>query len=178
VSVDEQIVNELRAGAESLAAYRSVVLGWPESDSTRDRLRGVADVLALYLLDVRRLLIPSLAARDDQSTTPARVAPSSASLADRINDTDRVLAEWLMAHPLSVEGPNGTSRDPVHRLVCHIGAVLKGLPGDATGDSERACGHLEAMLTRPLALLRAEISLAISYISAMPRGGDGSIDAH
>jgi hypothetical protein len=171
-----------------------------------DCLNYVSRYLGDYLLRGERtkFRIPSPGAGQDAhhgTDSGPDVLPHSPTLrqlaagfAQRVQITDAVLTDWLIAHRVGFADPgeiagdtqlfadallceaSALDADPLLLLVCHIRDVLAEAAKHAN-QSRELLRHLDAKLTKPMRVLRAEIAAATALNAASRAFAKSSVDS-
>jgi hypothetical protein len=162
-------------------------------DDPFEYLDSVRWSLANYVLRgdrTRRLvnapnLLVELGPSDDALARAGRTLSTRADeLADHVQYTNTVVADWLVAHRVAVANPcyldsnvlfdrcrhgqldpTAIGEDPLYLLICHLHDVLETLEDSDVADSP-ALEHLQVQLTLPLRAVQQEVAAAMAYGAA------------
>ena len=187
-------VGELTTLADHLYGMADLARHEPElGEDTFVRLDDLRWLLGSYVIKggrIRRLAqLPDLLASCDVRCRPEHtidaVRVAAADLVQRINDTNTVTVDWLLAHRVALPDPNhldsnallgryhrldvepmSISGDPLYLLTCHIHDILETV--ECVGDVEHPVLEvLETQLARVLTTVEDEITSAQALNTAL-----------
>lgn len=187
-------VGELTTLADHLYGMADLARHEPElGEATFLRLDDLRWLLGSYVIKggrIRRLAqLPDLLASCDVRCRPEHtidaVRVAAADLVQRINDTNTVTVDWLLAHRVALPDPNhldsnallgryhrldvepmSISGDPLYLLTCHIHDILETV--ECVGDVEHPVLEvLETQLARVLTTVEDEITSAQALNTAL-----------
>ncbi|HEY5843022.1 MAG TPA: hypothetical protein VIU87_16455, partial [Mycobacterium sp.] len=187
-------VGELTTLADHLYGMADLARHEPElGEETFVRLDDLRWLLGSYVIKggrIRRLAqLPDLLASCDVRCRPEHtidvVRVAAADLLQRINDTNTVTVDWLLAHRVALPDPNhldsnallgryhrldvepmSISGDPLYLLTCHIHDILETV--ECVGDVEHPVLEvLETQLARVLTSVEDEITSAQALNTAL-----------
>jgi len=187
-------VGELTTLADHLYGMADLARHEPElGEDTFVRLDDLRWLLGSYVIKggrIRRLAqLPDLLASCDVRCRPEHtidvVRVAAADLLQRINDTNTVTVDWLLAHRVALPDPDhldsnallgryhrldvepmSISGDPLYLLTCHIHDILETV--ECVGDVEHPVLEvLETQLARVLTTVEDEITSAQAFNTAL-----------
>ena len=187
-------VGELTTLADHLYGMADLARHEPElGEATFLRLDDLRWLLGSYVIKggrIRRLAqLPDLLASCDVRCRPEHtidaVRVAAADLVQRINDTNTVTVDWLLAHRVALPDPDhldsnallgryhrldvepmSISGDPLYLLTCHIHDILETV--ECVGDVEHPVLEvLETQLARVLTTVEDEITSAQALNTAL-----------
>ena len=187
-------VGELTTLADHLYGMADLARHEPElGEATFVRLDDLRWLLGSYVIKggrIRRLAqLPDLLASCDVRCRPEHtidvVRVAAADLLQRINDTNTVTVDWLLAHRVALPDPDyldsnallgryhrldveptSISGDPLYLLTCHIHDILETV--ECVGDVEHPVLEvLETQLARVLTTVEDEITSAQALNTAL-----------
>ena len=187
-------VGELTTLADHLYGMADLARHEPElGEATFVRLDDLRWLLGSYVIKggrIRRLAqLPDLLASCDVRCRPEHtidaVRVAAADLVQRINDTNTVTVDWLLAHRVALPDPDhldsnallgryhrldvepmSISGDPLYLLTCHIHDILETV--ECVGDVEHPVLEvLETQLARVLTTVEDEITSAQAFNTAL-----------
>ena len=186
-------VGELTTLADHLYGMIDLARHEPELEETFVRLDDLRWLLGSYVIKggrIRRLAqLPDLLASCDVRCRPEHtidaVRVAAADLVQRINDTNTVTVDWLLAHRVALPDPDhldsnallgryhrldvepmSISGDPLYLLTCHIHDILETV--ECVGDVEHPVLEvLETQLARVLTTVEDEITSAQAFNTAL-----------
>ncbi len=162
-------------------------------EDTFVRLDDLRWILGSYVIKggrIRRLiqlpdLLESLAVEAHTDTAADSVGSTATELLHRIQDTNSVTIDWLLAHRAALPDPDfldsnalldrynrleieptTVSGDPLYLLACHIHDMLETTAGFGSADHSQL-DRLEAQLAKPVIAIENEIKAAIAFNDAL-----------